>query len=883
VVYSDRSVPITPGTRLGPYEVIAPLGAGGMGEVYRARDTRLDRSVAVKVLPAELAHQPELRARFEREARTISSINHPNICALYDVGDDYLVMELLEGENVADRITRGSIPIEQVLRTGIEIADALDVAHRRGIVHRDLKPANIMLTKSGAKLLDFGLAKESPLGGDAGIDATVAKNLTSEGTIIGTFQYMAPEQLEGANADARTDIFSLGAVLYEMATGRPAFEGKSRASLIAAILGTQPPPVAQLRPMTPPALDRLVQACLAKDPDDRWQTAHDVMLQLRFIAEGSSASGVPVPVARRRAWRERSAWIVAAAAVVAATVIAITAMKRTPPVGDLAQFAIDMPPNLALFPYDTKGVAISPDGTMIAFVASDVQGKPSLYIRNLATTKITALAGTDDASYPFWSPDSSQLGFFAGRKLHRIDAKGGTAVTLCDAESGRGGTWNRDGVIVFAPTISSELYRISAAGGRPERVTAFEGKQVRHRWPWFLPDGKRFLYGAGSDLMAGSLDGKLHKPIVTDVSNVVFVPPDRIVFSRGAVLMSQRFDPDALAVSSEPVPLPFGNVAYMSSKQLSIVSASENGTLAFLPAPEGATRLVWVDAKGHEDGEIGEAGGYDDAALSPDGKRIAVVRSAPDGGDIWLVDASSGSLSRFTFHPGLYGFPCWSRDSKQIAFFTQMDAVGQVCTKSLDGAERIPVLMSPAWQLPNDYSPDGTTLLTFVQTPAAAGDLYTLTLGSKPVMTPFVATQFDESTATFSPDGRWVAYQSNASMRNEVYVRRYPLSPEQWQISNAGGESPMWSPDGKELFYASGETIMRVPIGGGASLEPGTPAPLFRIPGHHVAPRLTGSVSRPVLSGITPDKQHFLFRLGTEQGLPSINVVLNWRKALQER
>jgi Tol biopolymer transport system component len=853
-----------------------------MGEVYRARDTRLDRSVAIKVLPAELAHRADLRARFEREAKTISSLNHPNICALYDVGDDYLVMELLEGETVADRIARGSVPIEQILRTGIEIADALDKAHGRGIVHRDLKPANIMLTKSGAKLLDFGLAKESPLGGDAQTDATVAKALTSEGTIVGTFQYMAPEQLEGANADARTDIFALGAVLYEMATGRRAFEGKSRASLIASILGTQPPPIAQLRPMAPPALDRLVQACLAKDPDDRWQNAHDVMLELRFIAEGSSAAGVPIPVARRRAWRERAAWIVAAAAIVSAIAIGVVTMKRTPPAGDVVQFAVETPPNLALFPFDTKGVAISPDGTMIAFVAGDVQEKPSLYIRNLATTKITTLAGTDDASFPFWSPDSSQLGFFAGGKLHRIDAKGGTPVTLCDAASGRGGTWNRDGVIVFAPTISSELYRISAGGGRPERVTSFEGKKGRHRWPWFLPDGKRFLYSAGDDLMAGALDGKLHKKIISNVSNAVFAPPDRIVFSRGAVLMSQRFDPDALAVSGEAVPLPFGNVANMSSKQLSIVSASENGTLAFLPVPEGATRLVWVDAKGHEDGQIGEVGNYDDAALSPDGKRIAAVRGAPDGNDIWLVDVSSGSFSRFTFHPGLYGFPCWSRDAKQIAFFLQMDAIGQVCTKSLDGAERIPVLMSQAWQLPNDFSPDGNTLLTFVQTPSAAGDLYTLTLGPKPVMTPFVATPFDESGASFSPDGRWVAYQSNASMRNEVYIRGYPLGPEQWQISNAGGESARWSPDGKELYYVSGDTVMRVPIGGGASVNAGTPAPLFRIPGH-VAPRLSGSVSRPVISGITPDKQHFLFRLSTDQGLPSINVVLNWRKALQDR
>src|SRR6185503_8859445 len=421
------------------------------------------------------------------------------------------------------------------------------------------------------------------------------------------------------------------------------------------------------------------------DPDDRWQTAHDVMLGLRFIAESGSAAGVPVPVARRRAWRERAAWLVAAVAVIAAVAVTATTMKSTPPAGDLVQFAIETPPNLVLFPFDTKGLAISPDGTTIAFVAHDVQGKPSLYIRNLATTKITAIAGTDDASYPFWSPDSSQIGFFASQKLHRIDAKGGTRVTLCDAASGRGGTWNRDGVIVFAPTISSELYRISAAGGAPERVTSFEGKHVRHRWPWFLPDGKRFLYGAGDNLVAGSLDGKLHKEIASNTSNAVFVPPDRIVFSRGAVLMSQRFDPGTLAISGQAVPLPFGNVANMSSKQLGIVSASENGTLAFLPEPEGETRLVWVDAKGREDGEIGEAADYDDAALSPDGKHVAVVRRAPDGRDIWLVDTADGRLSRFTFHPGLYAFVSWSRDSKQIAFAFEMDGVGQLCTKSLDG------------------------------------------------------------------------------------------------------------------------------------------------------------------------------------------------------
>ena len=849
-----------------------------MGEVYKARDTRLDRKVAIKVLNSTLDASPDLKARLAREAKVISQLNHPNICTLYDVGDDYLVMELLEGETLAERIARGPIPNEQLLRIGVEIADALEKAHRRGMVHRDLKPGNVMLTRSGAKLLDFGLAKTNPLGGNN--DATVGKALTEQGSIVGTFQYMAPEQLEGRNADARTDIFSFGAILYEMATSRPAFEAKSRASLIAAILNSQPQPISQIRPMAPPALDRLVQTCLAKDPDDRWQTAHDVMLGLQFIAESGSAAGVPAPVIRRRVWRERAAWIVAAVAVIAA--IAVSAIKRTTTVGDLVQFAIETPANTVLFPFDTKGLAISPDGTMIAFVAEDLQGRQSLYVRNLATMKTTALPGTDDASYPFWSPDSTQLGFFANHKLHRVDAKGGSIVTLCDAISGRGGTWNRDGVILFAPTLNTELYRVSASGGRPERVTTFREKESRHRWPWFLPDGNRFLYIAGENLMAGSLDGKVQKQILPEVSNAVFAPPDRIVFSRDTVLMTQRFDPDTLTLKGGATPLPFGNVSYLNSKALSIVSVSDNGTLVFLPAADRATRLVWVDTKGHEDGEIGEAGGYDDAALSPDGKHIAVVRRASDGSDIWLISTADGRLSRFTFHPGLYGFPCWSRDSKQHAFFLLFDHKGQVGIKSLDGAERIPVLRSSDWQVPYDFSPDGTTILTWTQT-AAGGDIYTLSLGPNPELKPFVATPFDESSASFSPDGKWVAYQSNASMRNEVYVRRYPSTNEQWQITTTGGESPLWSRDGKELFYGSGDTIMHVSIGGGASLNPGTPAPLFRIPGRHAAPRLSGSVSRPVISGITPDKQRFLFRLGTEQGMPSINVVLNWQKASQMR
>jgi Tol biopolymer transport system component/predicted Ser/Thr protein kinase len=871
---------LSPGTKLGPYEIVAPLGAGGMGEVYRARDIRLDRSVAVKVLPAEFASHAEWRARFEREAKTISSLSHPHICALYDVGDNYIVMELLEGETLEQRLQKGSLTIEQVVRIGINVADALDKAHRHGIVHRDLKPANVMLTRSGAKLLDFGLAKSTQPIVQPADGRTMTRELTAEGTIVGTFHYMPPEQVEGREADARSDIFAFGAMLYEMLTGRRAFAGDTGASMIAAILASDPPPISGQRPTTPPALDRLVRTCLAKDPDERWQTAHDVMLQLRGILEGGSTPSGAIAAPVRRLRREHLAWSVAAVALLAAIGLGVARSRGAVSSGPLVHFGIETPQNTSLYPFDTKGIALSPDGTRIAFVAEDAQSRTSLYIRDLATTQSRALVGTDDAMYPFWSPDGTQLGFFANQKLQRMDLKGGPVVTLCEAASGRGGSWNRDGMIVFAPTIASGLYRISAGGGRPEAATPLEADGIRARWPWFLPDGNRFLYIATSDLVVGSLDGKLRKVILSGVSNAVFAPPDRLVFSRGTVLMSQRFDPDALSLSGEAVPLPFGNVSYLGAKALSIVSASFNGTLAYLPGVvDNAARLVWVDARGREDGALGDPGGYLDAALSPDGKHVAVVRTMPDGDDLWLVDTADGRLSRFTFHPGSHGFPFWSRDSKQIAYFRVLNGVGHVCIKSLDGVERCPLLAARQWQIPFGFSPDGMALLTWQQT-AAGGDIYTMSLGPTPALTPFVATSFDERSPSFSPDGKWIAYQSYASMRGEVYVRRYPPTTEQWQISTSGGESPSWSPDGKEILYGSGDTIMRVPFDGGAA--PGKPAPLFHIPGHRT-PRLSGLLSRPVLSGVTADRQRFLFLLGTDQPLPSIHIVLNWQQALQEQ
>jgi predicted Ser/Thr protein kinase len=518
------------GTRLGPYEILASVGAGGMGEVYRARDTRLDRTVAIKVLPSHLSSNPEIRQRFDREARTISSLSHPHICALHDVGHqdgiDYLVMEFLEGETLTDRLSRGALPAEQVLRYSIEIADALDKAHRQGIVHRDLKPGNIMLTKSGVKLVDFGLAKlaaAGPANTSVSILPTQAgMNLTQEGTILGTFQYMAPEQLEGKEADARSDIFAFGAVLYEMATGKKAFSGKSQASLIASILSAEPPPISSVQPMTPPALDRVVKTCLAKDPDDRWQTAHDVMLQLKWIAEGGSQAGVPAPLVARRRGHERLAWGVAA--VLAVSTIALAAVQLARPRAAVRVVRSSLlPPEKTTYHFigDAAGPpAVSPEGLQIAFTARDSSGKSLLWVRSLDSPVPRAVAGTEDAMYPFWSPDSKFIGFFAGGKLKKIEASGGPAFALCDAGDARGGTWNKDGVIVFEPHFRDPLFRVPATGGKAAPVTKFDEsrRETTHRFPFFLPDGSHFLYLAGSHAVGteselhaiylGSLDGK---------------------------------------------------------------------------------------------------------------------------------------------------------------------------------------------------------------------------------------------------------------------------------------------------------------------------------------------------------------------------------------
>src|ERR1700737_2395641 len=554
---------LTSGAKLGPYEIVSPLGAGGMGEVYRARDTRLERDVAVKVLPANLSSDPSLRQRLEREAKAVSKLSHPHICTLHDIGHqdgvDFLVMELVEGETLEHRLIKGPLPPEQALRFAAQIADALAKAHKRGITHRDLKPSNIMLTKSGTKLMDFGLAKTSgpaPLASALTEMTAEQAKLTVEGTVIGTFQYMPPEQLEGKEADARTDIFALGEVIYEMATGKPAFTGKSRASLIASILSSEPLPMAVLERMTPPALERVVKRCLAKDPDDRWQTATDLASELNWIAEAGTQAGEEgrVPAGRRR-W-ERTAWLLAATffllAVAGGAAWWQASNKRPPPMYFHASV-----------PFAANDIALSPDGHSLAMVAYSAQANNYvLWTYEVGGRRTSSLEGTQGASYPFWSPDGSAIGFFADGKLKKVDMPGGQVQVLCDAPNGRGGAWNRDGVIVFTPDSIGGLSRVSSSGGSPVGMTKPDASrfETSHRWPVFLPDGKHFFYLAANfsgqleknAIFLGSLDSQERRLLVNTSANAAYAEPGYLLYLRDKTLVAQRFDRWRYVLSGEP-------------------------------------------------------------------------------------------------------------------------------------------------------------------------------------------------------------------------------------------------------------------------------------------------------------------------------------------
>jgi serine/threonine protein kinase len=824
------------GTKLGPYEIVSPLGAGGMGEVYRARDTRLDRAVAVKVLPANLSSDPTLRQRLEREAKAVSKLTHPHICTLHDIGHqdgvDFLVMELVEGETLEHRLNKGPLTPEQTLRFAAQIADALAKAHKLGITHRDLKPSNVMLTKTGAKLMDFGLAKES---GPASLAGTLTEmtadqaKLTVEGTIVGTFQYMAPEQLEGKEADTRTDIFALGEVIYEMATGNAAFGGKSRASLIAAILTTEPPPISQFQPLTPPALERVVRKCLVKDPDDRWQSARDIETNLEWIAEAES---LLTPSKAEHKWRERAAWLLAATlfllAVAGGAAWWQVSSRRPTPMYFHASV-----------PFPANDVALSPDGRMLAMVAYSAQANNYvLWTYEVGGRRTTSLDGTQGASYPFWSPDGKSLGFFSDGKLKKVETSGGQPQVLCDAPNGRGGTWNRNGVILFAPDGFGGLFRVSSSGGSPVEVTQPDTSrfETSHRWPVFLPDGKHFLYlGANftgqldnNAIFLASLDSQEKRLLVSTSANAAYAEPGYVLYLRdNKTLVTQPFDLRQLVLTGEPQTLS-DEVLYFPTVDRAVFSVS-GGRVLVTQTGKGAalSQLTWFERGGKPVGTVGSPGSYKNLRLSPDGRRVVVDQTEQDGRniDIWIFEPALGAKMRLTFDPSAHQTPVWSPDGRQILFTANRKLSMRFYVKNADGSgSETEVAGFDSLSQANvwDWSRDSKYVLL-----RNGKELWYLTWPEH-VAKPLLQAKWTVRNAQFSPDGRWMAYASNETGNMEVYVSSFPSGNSKWQVSSAGGQEPRWRQDGKELFYVSPDgKLMAVSVTTGATFESRYPVVLF--------------------------------------------------------
>ena len=885
-------MPLSPGSRLGRYEVVSLLGAGGMGEVYLAKDTQLDRTVAIKVLPEHLAGNVELRQRFEREARAVSSLNHPHICTLHDVGHEkdvhYLVMEHLEGETLARRLERGPLPTEEALRYAIQIADALDKAHRQGVVHRDLKPGNIMLTKGGAKLLDFGLAKNTAEAAPpiSSVAMTQQSPLTAEGTIVGTFQYMSPEQLEGKDADARSDIFAFGAVLYEMLAGKRAFDGRSQAGLIAAVLERDPAPISTVQPMAPPALDRLVAQCLAKDPDERWQTAHDLTSQLKWIAESGSQAGVPATTAMRRKTRGRLAWTLVGLLAVLSGILGF-GYFRLASVEQTTIRAFINPPEGGYFSsigFTAGPVTVSPDGRRFAFVVTDQGSKRSIWVRSIDEGTSRPLSGTAGAIRPFWSPDNRSIGFFAGGKLKKVDTFGGPALTLSDAADARGGTWNKEGVVVFAADSSHSLSKVSAAGGDSTPVTKLDEslQEETHRHPHFLPDGRHFLYLARSPgtegpqtvIYVASLDSEDRVPVLRGTSHAQYAS-GHLLFVREKTLMAQPFDAQGLEMTGDAFPLA-EEVQHDALFNHAVFSASTNGVLAYQTGiARSDSQLTWYDRDGRQTGAVGDVASHFFPRISPDGNKIAVSIVDPETSnwDAWIYDLARDIRTRFTFSASIDGVTLWSPDGTSIAFLSSRQGKFDIFRKSSSGSGSEELLLaSNVNKFPHSWSPDGR-YIAFVQNDLGTNtkkDIWILPVDGEEEPRALLHSEFNEDSPQFSPDGRWMAYMSDQSGRNEVYVIPFPSGDGKWQVSAGGGEVPRWGKGGREIFYLSRDnTLMTATVAAEAdSFQVSELSPLFRIfPSQDIDWKYD----------LSSDGQSFLVNVGAVQEVFSpIHLVVNW-------
>jgi serine/threonine protein kinase len=896
---------LTPGARLGPYELTGQIGAGGMGEVYKARDTRLDRTVAIKVLPADVSQDADLRARFEREARAIAALDHPHICALHDVGEHegtlYLVMQHLEGETLAARLARanGPLPLDQALKIAIEIADALDKAHRAGMTHRDLKPANIMLTKAGAKLLDFGLAKLH--GPAAAISmsgmtrlATATPN-TARGTILGTVHYMAPEQVEGREADARSDIWALGVVLYEVLTGTRPFTGESPASIIGSILKDTPPALAVRQPQAPPALDHIVARCLEKDPDERWQSAADLGRELRWVATPPGAATAATLVPKRRVgWSISSAAAGLAAGVIIATAATVT-MPRSVPTDRAAvmKFEINPPPHTVFAsPQATlpaPQLALSPDGKWLAFVARGIGSDAMLWLRPIDGAAATTMSGTEEASFPFWSPDSRSLGFFAQGKLKRIEVRTGAPQILCDAIDSRGGAWSRDNVIAFGLNQTG-LWRVPASGGEPVRVTSLASSETGHRWPSFLPDGQHLLFVArtvradNGSVNVVAIDGSDRRRLLASQFGATYA--NGYIFSlTDSTLSAQPFDLRRRVLVGEPTPV--AEHVAGSTVLYGSYSVSETGLLAYATDTTTEMQLAWFARDGRLENMVGPPRDYADVQLMPGGRRALVTRpdAKTSSANIWSIDVKTGDSFPITFDASIAAQPVVSPDGRELVFRSSRQIPAPIFRRLTSGSGSDEVLLAPTKVgprdtgnlFPTDWSSDGRFILFHAAYADTNYDLFVLPMTGDRTPRPFVQTRGADLHGRFSPDGRWVAYSSAESGRHQIYVQPFPNADGRWQVSTEGGAEPRWRGDGRELYFIGADRrMMAVPVTTAASFEHGTPQPLF--------PTRVSDMANPYRTSyaVTPDGQHFLINSVAENATaPSLTVVTNWPGVLK--
>jgi eukaryotic-like serine/threonine-protein kinase len=875
------------GYKLGEYEIVSKIGEGGMGEVYRARDKSLGRDVAIKVLPKAFSSDEDRLRRFELEAQAAGSLNHPNVLVIYHVGvhDEapYIVSELLEGETLRERIAGQPLPQRKALDYALQIAHGLAAAHEKGIVHRDLKPENIFITRDGrVKILDFGLAKlTQPAEAGSLTDLPTRKLQTDPGTVMGTIAYMSPEQVRARPLDHRTDIFSFGVILYEMLTGKMAFHGDSTADLMSAILREDPPPLSSTNSALPPSLERVVDHCLEKNPEERFHSASDLAFAIEALSAtslSSIASVDPTGFTKKRNHASVVVWALAALLLMTSAGLGYLLWSRNGTDVRQTRFVVPIPANTE----EVWAPIISPDGRTLAFVGS-FEGKNFIFTRPFDIAEPQRLAGTDGAGYPFWSPDSRSLAFFADGKLKKIDLAGGSALTICDARQGNGGSWNSEGVIIFG-MFDHGVHRVAASGGAPSQVLEVDkdGGEVDHTYPVFLPDDRHFVYLSwrglpnNAEIWIAALDGSARKSLMANNSNTVFADK-YLLFARGTTVMAQEFDTSTLSLLGEPFPVQ-ENVMFQGSESYSNFSVSPSGVLAYKGGGGANRQLVWFDRSGKKLSALDPAGTYNDVELSPDDRWAAVQRLDGENSAIWVFDLTRDTASRFTLLNANEDDPVWTADGKYMIFSasTPSPRIFRKLANGAGGEELLANIVGGLAANGLDVDRDGRALIFERTTPQNASDLWILPLDGSGEPYPFLASPFSEFHGKFSPDGRWLAYSSTESGRAEVFVRSFPGNEGKWPVSTGGGAQPRWRSDGKELFFLNPERqLMSVGIKHGQSLEIGTPAPLFRtqISGHLLPNRYD----------VSSDGQRFLINSSVEgnESAPMF-VTINWLSGIKK-